>query len=115
MASVTATKMKKKTIATTLTVPGIVLLHFVPDVLDESVVPGVRPADIDARQQPGGEDDADADRDAESDVRGDLHAEDALLERDQENETVVDDQRDRRQDQGDSVLARREEKEFRVL
>src|SRR2546427_13271994 len=106
MPSVTATKVKKKTIATTLSSPGIVLRQLVLDVLDQRVVLAVGPADVDARQEPGGQDDSDPDRDAERDVRRNLDSEDALLERDQEDEAVVDDQGDEGEQKRDAGLAR---------
>src|SRR6185436_8794218 len=100
--SVNATKPMKNRTATQLR-PAMARLLLEP--VDHRVVVAVRPAHVDAGQDEAGEDDADAEEDAERDVAGDLRAEEVALERDEEDEAVVDDQgRDRKVDR-DGVLA----------
>src|SRR6185369_1532903 len=94
-------KPKKKRMATQLWP----MSRLLPEPVDHRVVVPVRPADVDAREEEAGEDDADAEEDAERDVAGGLRAEEVALERDEEDEAVVDDQRRDREVDRDGVLA----------
>src|SRR5690242_10662146 len=99
---VTPTKPMKNRTETQLR-PAMSRLLLEP--VDHRVVVAVRPAHIDAGQEKAGDDDPDAEEDAERDVAGDLPAEEVALERDEENEAVVDDQGRDRQVDRDGVLA----------
>src|SRR5258708_1937853 len=81
------------------------MLRLFLDAGDHGVVVAIGPADVDSGEDPAGEDDADAERDAERHVAGDFGREDVALEGDQEDEAVVEDQRHRGELKGEAVLA----------
>src|SRR5262245_27239794 len=79
------------------------------------VVVAVRPADVDAREEEAGDDDPDAEQDAERDAADALGGEDVALERDEEDEAVVDDQGHGGELDRDPVLPRGEVLELGIL
>src|SRR5579863_3109064 len=113
MDSVIATMTKKKMMADEVGVPIALcmsaplrsLLEVVHQAAHLGVLDAVRPGDVDAGEDPGGHDDANADRDADRGVFADLLRQEGLVGGDQQDEAVVHDEQQEGQDDRDRPLA----------